>query len=232
MEQGGVAAVERALTILNAFSDEHPALTLHELSKRTGLYKSTLLRICGSLERHGYIRRGPDGVFRLGPTLWRLGSLYSRSFNLGDYVYPVLNRLVENTRQCATFYVRDNDSRLCLFRRRSPHGLNIHRDEGERLPLDRGAGGRIILAYSGGDDELYDQVRRDGYYWSKGELEPDVNAIAAGVFGAGNVFIGSLAISGLRSRFNEDTIPHMIEEVVREAAELTRRLTLSQTPSA
>src|SRR5258708_25933095 len=46
---GGVAAVERALAILDAFGPEDPRLTLAELSQRTTFYKSTILRIAQSL---------------------------------------------------------------------------------------------------------------------------------------------------------------------------------------
>jgi len=42
---GGVASVDRALEILAAFEPTDEALTLAELAQRTGLYKSTILRI-------------------------------------------------------------------------------------------------------------------------------------------------------------------------------------------
>src|SRR5688572_16846594 len=62
----GVAAVERALSILDAFTDQDPQLTLGELAKRTKMYKSTILRLARSLENYGYLVRAEDGVFRLG----------------------------------------------------------------------------------------------------------------------------------------------------------------------
>ena len=45
----GVAAVERALSVLGAFRDGDASLSLHELAARTGLYKSTILRLLVSL---------------------------------------------------------------------------------------------------------------------------------------------------------------------------------------
>ena len=41
----GVAAVDRALAILDAFTDQDQKLSLAELAKRTGLYKSTAIRL-------------------------------------------------------------------------------------------------------------------------------------------------------------------------------------------
>ena len=74
----GVAAVERALSILDAFTDQDPQLTLGELAKRTKMYKSTVLRLARSLENYGYLVRAEDGMYRLGSKLLKLGSLYQR----------------------------------------------------------------------------------------------------------------------------------------------------------
>src|SRR5256885_8835193 len=84
--EGGVAAVERALSILEAFAEADDMLTLAELAKRTGLYKSTILRLSKSLESHGYLLRTADGNYRLGAKLLYLGSLYQRHFRTADVV--------------------------------------------------------------------------------------------------------------------------------------------------
>ncbi|MHA1553115.1 MAG: helix-turn-helix domain-containing protein, partial [Alphaproteobacteria bacterium] len=70
----GVESVERALRLLECFSGAESALSLAELSRRSGHYKSTILRLAVSLDRFGYMHRGADGRYRLGPTLWRLGA--------------------------------------------------------------------------------------------------------------------------------------------------------------
>ena len=53
-----VEAVERALSILDAFTAERPSLSLAELAERTGFYPSTILRLASSLARFGYMHRG------------------------------------------------------------------------------------------------------------------------------------------------------------------------------
>jgi hypothetical protein len=52
---GGVAAVDRALSVLGAFQDGDAALSLAELAERTRLYKSTVLRLLASLEHGGWV---------------------------------------------------------------------------------------------------------------------------------------------------------------------------------
>ena len=79
-DEGGVAAVDRALSILDAFTESDAKLSLAEISKRTGLYKSTVLRLMKSLEKFGYMFRSEDGAYSLGSKTLFLGSLYQRQF--------------------------------------------------------------------------------------------------------------------------------------------------------
>src|SRR4030081_343584 len=97
MSNDKVEAVERALSVLNAFHGDRQTMTLGEIAAATGFYKSTILRLAGSLERLGYLIREKSGVFRLGPALWRLGSIYRAGFNLGDAIRPQLRRQVDAT---------------------------------------------------------------------------------------------------------------------------------------
>ena len=58
---GGVAAVDRALSLLRAFEQGEPELSLASLAQRTGLYKSTALRLIASLEHAGLLCKGAQG---------------------------------------------------------------------------------------------------------------------------------------------------------------------------
>ena len=108
----GVAAVDRALSILAAFRNGDDALSLAELARRTGLYKSTALRLLASLARSGMVERTEQGTWRLGAECARLGSLYGARFDLARIVRPALAALVEATGETASFYVRDGRSRI------------------------------------------------------------------------------------------------------------------------
>lgn len=219
MNRNRVDAVDRALLILETLGGERQRLTLHEVAERTGLYKSTILRLAGSLEHFGYLTRDEDGTFRLGPTLWRLGSMYRRSFNLGDSIRPVLRQIVEATRETASYYVQDGDSRVCLFRHNSPRELRHHLEEGARLPLDRGAAGQVLCAFGGLGGTLFERIRAQGYYVSLGERVPEIAAIAVPVITPDGVLKGALAVSGFRSRFTQEfqrqAIACLREEAVR-----------------
>jgi DNA-binding IclR family transcriptional regulator len=204
MSEERVEAVERALTILEAFREGEEALSLAALAEKTGFYKSTILRLAASLERFGYLAREPSGMFRLGPSLWRLGSLYRRSFDLGEHLRPELRRLVQATTETASFYVREGNERVCLYRLNSPRPIRHHLDEGVRLPLERGAAGRVLLAFDGGRGEPYTSIRTARQYVSLGERDPEIAAASVPVLDAAGHIRGALAVSALLSRFDEE----------------------------
>jgi len=203
MSNDKVEAVERALAVLDAFHADRPTMTLGEIAVATGFYKSTILRLAASLERCGYLVREENGVFRLGPTLWRLGSVYRAGFNLGGTIRPELRRLVEASGETASFYVREGRSRVCLFRHNSPQSARHHLDEGAELPLNAGASAHVLVAFSDGRGSRSNAVQQRGYCISLGERDPQVAAVAVPVFDLGGQFRGALAISGLIGRFKE-----------------------------
>lgn len=222
-----VEAVERALSILEAFSDGTARLSLSAISARTGLYPSTVLRLAASLDRFGYLHRDAGGEFRLGPALWRLGVLYQADFNLADHVRPVLAALVETTGETACFYVREKDRRICLYRLNGPRMVRSHLDEGAQLPLDRGAAGHVLTAFTERAEDLDERlagVRARGYAVSIGERDPDSTALAVPVFRTGGVLVGALGVVGPRSRMDEGVRREVLSVLIRNASALSRRL--------
>jgi DNA-binding IclR family transcriptional regulator len=219
-----VEAVERALTILEAFGDSSPRMTLNELSQRTGLYPSTILRLAASLERFGFLHRENDGRFRLGSSLYRLGTQYQRAFNLADYVRPVLKDLVDGTQETAAFYIKDGDRRVCLYRHHANRMFRHHLEEGAALTLERGATARVLVAFSGEPGVFYDDIRQKGYYISLGERDPDTGAVGVPVFGVGNSLVGALGLTVQMPRFTAEAQAKHLEILCSASRELSKRL--------
>jgi DNA-binding IclR family transcriptional regulator len=222
MAKEGVAAVERALAVVDAFTDRDHSLTLTELSRRTGFYKSTILRLSESLEKFGYLFRLDDGSFRLGPKPLLLAALYQRHFRTGDVVPRALRKLVEELGESASFFIRDGERRVCLHRVESRHAVRDTVHEGDTLPLTAGASGHVILAFSAQAGEKYDTIRENFFAASFGERDSETAAIACPVFGANQRLSGSVAISGPRYRIEELTAEKVLPVLFREARELTR----------
>lgn len=223
MSSDGVAAVERALDILEAFNERDGALTLAEIASRTGFYKSTILRLIDSLEKYGYVQRTSDGLYRLGPKTLSLGFMYQRNFNTSDLVPQVLRRLVDEINESASFYVRDGDSRVCLHRQDADRAIRDSVHVGHRLPLNVGAGGHVILAFSGLSGDKYERIRDRMYAASVGERDPETAALACPVLGVRNQLVGVITISGPRYRLEAETLESYVPTLLKFAAELTKQ---------
>jgi len=224
MTREGVAAVDRALTILDVFIDGGGSLTLTDISKRSGFYKSTTLRLAESLEKFGYLRRLEDGTYRLGPKPLYLGSLYQKHFRSADLVVPVLRKLVNELQEGASFFVREKDSRVCLHRVDAPRSVRDSVHEGDSLPLRVGASGHVMLAFSGEAGAKYDAIRRSLYEISVGERDPEIGAVACPVFSIGQALAGVISVSGPKYRFSDDKVAQIIPILKQHAAALSETL--------
>lgn len=218
----GVAAVNRALTILNAFTRNDDSLSLATLATRTGFYKSTILRLVESLERFGYITRLTDGTYKIGVQAACLGAIYARQFRMYDHVPPVLGKVAKSLNESASFYVSDGETRICLFRAEASRAIRDSVSVGDRLPLKSGAGGHVLIAFGSANPRgvKLKRVRDDFYSASFGERDPETAAIAVPVFNESGL-AGALAISGPRYRLEQADIQQIVMELWQHAAKLT-----------
>jgi DNA-binding IclR family transcriptional regulator len=200
---GGIATLDRALSLLGAFSVSAPVLSLIELSEHTKLYKSTVLRMLASLMHAHLVHQLADGRYTLGPEVQRLAQVYSESFSLEAVVMPVLHALAHSTRESAAYYVRQGDRRVCLFRVPSPRPVRDYLKAGDVLPMDRGAGGRVLTAFSGGKGALYARIRREQVVLLAGDRVPELTAAAAPVFGPGGELAGAITLTMPTERRND-----------------------------
>jgi DNA-binding IclR family transcriptional regulator len=221
----GVAALDRALAVLEAAAADEAPATLADLARRTGLHKSTILRLAGSLRRGALLERLADGRYRVGPGAFRLGAVYQRSVAPAEAVMPALRALAEASGgESAAFYAPTGSDRTCLHRIESRHAIRYHVREGDVLPLDRGAGGRVIAAFSGWPGEPYETVRRERVFVSIGDRDPETAGVAAPVFGPGGALAGAVTLAGPRSRVDAAFLIAMRAPLLAAAAEATRAL--------
>ncbi len=232
----GVASVNRALTILQAFEQSVEGMTLTDLMKATGLYHSTILRLCESLEHFHYLKRLEDGRYMLGPTPFFLGMIYQASFHLRDYALPVLRSLTQATLETAALYVRDGNDRVCLHRIELPRRVRTNVPEGDRVELDKGAAGKVLLAFSGEPGKALDDVRSAVHAVSLSERDSESAAIACPVFGVRQQLMGAISLGVPLYRFNrrkyDECLPHVMAAGRRMSSDLGGNPTLFDPPFA
>ena len=235
VESEGVVAVARALRLLDAFLIDDAFLSLAELSRRAGLHKTTTLRIARTLAAVKYlVQRQEDGAWRLGPAAGWLGARYQASYDVNNAIEPVLRELALTTSESASFFVREGKIRTCLVRVEGPQAIRHHIRVGEALPLEKGSPGRVLLAFSGEPGDVYEEIRRKGYYISIGERDAEIASVAAPVFGNNWRLLGTLSVSGPAGRLSRTRLNSFAKLVTSKASQLSYALgdNRQQTPAS
>ena len=123
---GGVTAVARALQVMEAFRIGERQLPLAELSRRTALHNTTVLRLARTLAQSGFMVQSEEGQWRLGPAAGWLGARYQAGFDINNVVEPTLRDLSLATHESASFYVREGQERACISRVEGPQSVRHH----------------------------------------------------------------------------------------------------------
>jgi DNA-binding IclR family transcriptional regulator len=221
----GVAVLDRAFGLLAAFGPDDNQLTLTELSRRAGLYKSTALRILGALEHGGFVRKLEDGQYAIGPEPLRLATIYQRSFRVGPVIEPLLKSLSAASGETASFYVRNGDKRVALFRVEPNRTVRAAVAVGQEYSMRVGAASKVLLAFGPQPPTEHQKVRERLWAASYGERDPDTASVAAPVFGPQGQLQGAIALSGPMTRIGQpEAALHATELVLEAASEASQAL--------
>jgi len=153
--KNGDPVVDRALALLAAFSTEHRALGLMELSRRTGMPPSSTSRLAARLYAWGALERDAAGRYVIGLRLFEIASLAPRSHGLRDVALPYLEDLHEVTRQHVLLAVRDGAEALLVERLSTRDAVEIDYRVGGRMPLCDTGVGLVLLAFA--DEEVREE---------------------------------------------------------------------------
>ena len=218
--------LDRAVVVLDTIARVGPC-ALADLVRETGLARPTAHRLAVALVRHGLLGRDHAGRFVLGARLAAWGSLTHHG--LADAARPVLERLVARTGESAQLYVREGDRRVCIAVYERPSGLRDTVPLGAVMPLDRGSGGKVLLAWGEAPvrgtfaDELA-AVRRRGWAESVGEREAGVASVSAPVRDTAGAVVAAISVSGPIERLGRRPGRRLARAVV-EAAQTIGRVT-------
>jgi IclR family pca regulon transcriptional regulator len=145
-------SLERGIAVIQVFSREHPALTLSEVARLTGITRATARRILLTLEKLGHVHS--DGkLFSLTPRVLSLGWAYLASLNLPELAQPLMENLVERTKESCSMATLDPPDIVYVARVPTRRIMTVTLAVGARLPAHATSMGRVLLAGLP-DDEL------------------------------------------------------------------------------
>ena len=199
----GVDAVNKALEILNCFTEKNESLSITKIANITGDHKSRISRISKSLENFGYIRKIRNGKFKIGHSISRLYEIYDSSFNLKNSIKSELDFISGKTNETASFFVKQKESRVCIQtsepKKIIKHSIQI----GAKKPLNKGSSGHILSAYHDLQIENKETILKQGYSMSFGERDREIASISVPIFRTKKQFLGALTVTGHISNFNK-----------------------------
>ena len=99
----------------------------------------------------------------------------------------------------------------------------MHVREGERVELDKGAAGKVLLAFSGEKGERFDIIREAYYSVSLSERGSEAAAIACPVFGPKQTLICSISLGMPVFRFDRKVFKEFLPLVMNAAAAITKK---------
>lgn len=192
----------RGIEILQCFSSGDRALGNAEISRRLGLNRPTVSRLCKTLVHLGYLRRDAKGAFRLAPKLLALNYPVLSAMPWRHEVLGPMRELAELCSGNASLGVMSGDSFVHIETAGIPPGWPHVPDIGQTGPLHRSALGWSLLSLLHGR-EFADKIaeirslhpedyaafaeaaaaaigrcRREGFCVSYGDWRP--NLVAAG----------------------------------------------------
>ncbi len=140
--------IGRAAALLGAFDARHLALGISELSRRSGLPKSTTARLAAELTEHGFLERTDGSDLKLGTKLFELGELASRQRKLREVALPYMADLRQVSRQTVHLAVLVDTEVMYVEIVRSRDAPRMPSEVGGRLPAHAAGVGKALLAFS------------------------------------------------------------------------------------
>ncbi|MBC7720220.1 MAG: IclR family transcriptional regulator [Chitinophagaceae bacterium] len=224
-----VQVIERIFNLLEILANRQEAMSLKEISEKSGLHPSTAHRILNDLAIGRFVDRPVAGNYRLGMRLLELGNLVKARLNVRDAALIPMRELHKLIQQPVNLSMRQGDEIIYVERAYSERsGMQVVRAIGGRAPLHLTSVGKLFLAFddpqrlrtyatrtglSGQTRNSITQLpvlerelskaRQYGTARDNEELELGVRCMAAGIYDDQNKLVAGLSISAPADRMEE-----------------------------
>jgi DNA-binding IclR family transcriptional regulator len=224
-----IQVIERLFTLIDVLASREDAISLKEISEKTGLHPSTAHRILNDLAIGRFVDRPEAGSYRLGMRLLELGNLVKGRLNVRDAALVPMRELHKLIQQPVNLSMRQGDEIVYIERAYSERsGMQVVRAIGGRAPLHLTSVGKLFLAVdepqrvrnyaartglSGHTRNSITQLpvlerelakaRQYGVARDNEELELGVRCMAAGIYDDQGKLVAGLSISAPADRLDE-----------------------------
>ncbi|KJS82580.1 MAG: hypothetical protein JM58_14585 [Peptococcaceae bacterium BICA1-8] len=247
-----LSTLERALWLLTFFDSGSPKWRVSDLSRQTGISKSTVSRMLQTMEKHDFIEKDiVTGQYGLGVRFLEFAALVSYGQDLRRCSQNEMSWLVNETGECVILTVHSAGEAICIDKRDSSRPVHITYLVGGRASLHAGASGKILAAFMNPTDieqfikekglarytdktivdpdefrQDLERIRQQGYAITHGELDSGIMAVAAPIFNNECQIVGGISVVCLPERLNE-ALDEIVEKTIKAANRISLKLGFS-----
>ena len=218
-----MTSLARSLAVVKAFSDQRRAITIAQLSHKTGIPRAAVRRCLYTLKQLGYADSDTNNFF-LKPKILSLGYSYLSSTPLTIFAQPCLNHVSLTLVESCSLAVLEHHEVLYISRSQTSRIMSIALNTGSRLPAYCTSLGRVMLAALSHTDldayfskvplrpltkhtvvsevrlrEILNETAEQGYAIAEEELEIGLRSIAVPVRGASGTVTAALNVGAQSS---------------------------------
>ncbi len=238
-----MTSLARGLAVLRAFGDSRRALTIAQISQKTGIPRAAVRRCLHTLKQLGYAEAEMNN-FSLRPKVLTLGYSYLSSTPLAVSSQPYLNNISRTLNESCSLAVLDDSEVLYIARSATSRVMSVALNAGSRLPAYCTSLGRVMLAHMEPDEldayfaktklrpmtertvvsqkrlrEILAGVRQSGYAINDEELELGLRSIAVPVRGASGKVLAALNVGAQAARVSTAQMEHEFLPVLQRGAQ-------------
>ena len=213
-----MTSLARGLAVIKAFSDQRRAMTIAQLSHKTGIPRAAVRRCLYTLKQLGYADAEANN-FYLKPKILSLGYSYLSSTPLTISAQPALNEISRKLNESCSLGVLEDHEVIYISRSQSSRVMSVALNAGSRIPAYCSSMGRVLLSTFSEDElstyfsatrmvaftdrtvtdesqlrDILNDVRQRGYAVVEEELEIGLRSIAVPVRGASGMPVAALCI--------------------------------------
>jgi DNA-binding IclR family transcriptional regulator len=230
-----IQVIERMFSLIDVLASREEAISLKEISEKTGLHPSTAHRILNDLAVGRFVDRPEAGSYRLGMRLLELGNLVKGRLNVRDAAMAPMRELHKLTQQPVNLSMRQGDEIVYIERAYSERsGMQVVRAIGGRAPLHLTSTGKLFLAVDEPQrvrsyatrtglaghtrnsitqlpalERELSKARQYGIARDNEELELGVRCMAAGIYDDQGKLVAGLSISAPADRLDDGWLPKL-----------------------
>lgn len=245
-----INSVDRALRIVDLFTEIKPEWRLTEISNELDLHKSTVHGLLRTLNYHGYITQDSETKkYKLGLRFLEKGTLVQNGLDLRRIANPFLREIALKYGETVHLALLEGNEAIYIDKIEGHSAIGMYSRVGKRAPLYCTAVGKVLAAEKSNDElkklsdeqtyqihthntissreEFISAVKKageQGFALDNEELELGLLCIAVPIYNNKRHIVASMSISGPSSRIRNQDLDVVIENLKITANNISAKL--------